>query len=275
MWRQFILFTQSFEKKMEKVSATIEIESSVIEFDVNMTCGSCEDSIRSTLSKITGVTSLEVNVAKQQVVVMTTQPSAVIQKAIESTGMLAVLKGQGLQAGNHIGAAISILKHNKNTLGLVRFTQTTEDSCIVDGSFNGLAPGKYGLHIHEFGDLSEGSDSTGNIFDPRNSCHGDRLSSTRKVGDLGNVEVDGEGSSVFRYQDNLIKVWDIIGRSLVIHEKEDDFSTDDPHGNAGKGLAYGIIARSAGLFQNKKMVCSCSGKTIWQERQDVKDGEMG
>ena len=26
------------------------------------------------------------------------------------------------------------------------------------------------------------------------------------VGDLGNVEIDEEGTSVFRYQDNLIKV---------------------------------------------------------------------
>ena len=39
---------------------------------------------------------MKINISKQQVVVTTTQPSAVIQKAIESTGMLAVLKGQGL-----------------------------------------------------------------------------------------------------------------------------------------------------------------------------------
>lgn len=31
-------------------------------------------------------------------------------------------------------------------------------------------------------------------------------------------------------------------------------------------LACGIIARSAGLFQNPKQICSCDGLTIWEER---------
>ena len=31
-------------------------------------------------------------------------------------------------------------------------------------------------------------------------------------------------------------------------------------------LACGIIARSAGLFQNPKQNCSCDGLTIWEER---------
>lgn len=28
----------------------------------------------------------------------------------------------------------------------------------------------------------------------------------------------------------------------------------------------GIIARSAGLFQNTKKICACSGMTLWEER---------
>lgn len=31
-------------------------------------------------------------------------------------------------------------------------------------------------------------------------------------------------------------------------------------------LACGIIARSAGLFQNPKQICACDGLTIWEER---------
>ncbi|KAG7273835.1 hypothetical protein CRUP_024857 [Coryphaenoides rupestris] len=33
-----------------------------------------------------------------------------------------------------------------------------------------------------------------------------------------------------------------------------------------KGLACGIIARSAGLFQNAKQICACDGVTLWEER---------
>lgn len=31
-------------------------------------------------------------------------------------------------------------------------------------------------------------------------------------------------------------------------------------------LACGIIARSAGLFQNPKQICACDGVTLWEER---------
>ena len=35
-------------------------------------------------------------------------------------------------------------------------------------------------------------------------------------------------------------------------------------------IACGIIARSAGLFQNTKTVCACTGKTLWEERLEAK-----
>jgi copper chaperone for superoxide dismutase len=36
-------------------------------------------------------------------------------------------------------------------------------------------------------------------------------------------------------------------------------------------VACGIIARSAGLFENTKRLCTCSGATVWQERQEAKE----
>lgn len=38
-------------------------------------------------------------------------------------------------------------------------------------------------------------------------------------------------------------------------------------------MACGIIARSAGLFQNPKQICSCDGLTIWEERSRPIAGE--
>lgn len=35
-------------------------------------------------------------------------------------------------------------------------------------------------------------------------------------GDLGEIDVDTNGRSVFRKTDDIVKVWDIIGRSLVV-----------------------------------------------------------
>ena len=38
-------------------------------------------------------------------------------------------------------------------------------------------------------------------------------------------------------------------------------------------VACGIIARSAGLFENAKRFCACDGVTIWDERDKPVAGE--
>ena len=38
----------------------------------------------------------------------------------------------------------------------------------------------------------------------------------------------------------------------------------------GPGILAGVIARSAGAWTNDKTVCSCSGKTQWQEAAAAK-----
>jgi len=45
----------------------------------------------------------------------------------------------------------------------------------------------------------------------------------RHIGDLGNVTANLEGRAAFKLSDHLVKVYDIVGRSVVVAEKEDDF----------------------------------------------------
>ncbi|MBN3275463.1 CCS dismutase, partial [Polyodon spathula] len=92
------------------------------------------------------------------------------------------------------------------------------------------------------------------------------------VGDLGNILAGPEGRAVFRLEDQQLKVWDVIGRSLVVDSGEDDLGRgghplSKVTGNSGERLACGIIARAAGLFQNPKQICSCDGVTLWEERE--------
>jgi len=40
-------------------------------------------------------------------------------------------------------------------------------------------------------------------------------------------------------------------------------------------VVVGVVARSAGVWENEKVVCGCSGKTVWEERGDaVKRGML-
>lgn len=175
-------------------------------------------------------------------------------------------------------SAVAILSGDEEKIrGVVRFSTAADDKtahgCVVDGVIDGLAPGSHGLHIHECGDISNGCESLGKHFNPRNVRHGspDNAIDQRHAGDLGNVEADQSGRAKFRFIDKVISVGDIIGRSIVVTEKADDFGCGNNDqslidGNSGARLACGIIARSAGILQNFKRICACDGVTLWDER---------
>jgi copper chaperone for superoxide dismutase len=194
-----------------------------------------------------------------------------------------IVRGQGVPDGQgHSGAAVCIFdcygtdptaKAPTGKSGLARFVQVDHETCLVDLTIEGLSPGKHGVHIHECGDISSGWQSCGDHFNPTNVEHGDETHG--HVGDLGNVIVDENGWGDLVLESNRIKVWDIIGRSIVVTENQDDLGTkkDDAlskkDGNSGNGILCGIIARSAGAFENTKLVCACNGNTLWEEARIV------
>ena len=156
--------------------------------------------------------------------------------------------------------------------GVIRFLQVDTENCVIDGTIDGLnAYGEHALAIHECGDISGGCSSVGEHFNPRNMRHGSPHDKERHIGDLGNIVADELGRAEFKFSDSLLKVSDIIGRSIVVAEGKDDFGEGGHplspiNGNCGKVLSCGIIARSAGLFQNSKRICACDGVTLWDER---------
>lgn len=40
--------------------------------------------------------------------------------------------------------------------GVIRFVQMNENECVIEGTIDGLSPGKHGIHVYECGDLSNG-----------------------------------------------------------------------------------------------------------------------
>jgi Cu-Zn family superoxide dismutase len=73
--------------------------------------------------------------------------------------------------------------------------------------------------------------------------HSSPSSKERHVGDLGNIEADKDGKAHFDYVDTMLSFSgkdSIIGRGVVVHEKEDDLKTQ-PTGAAGARVACGVI----------------------------------
>ncbi len=141
--------------------------------------------------------------------------------------------------------AVAIITPTKGNAvhGMVTF-ETTEKGVHIVATITGLKPGKHGFHVHEFGDIrSEDGTSAGGHFNPSGMPHSMPSNQKRHAGDMGNIVADENGNAQLDYIDPVMKLDDtssIIGRSVIIHEKEDDFTTQ-PTGNAGARIGNGVI----------------------------------
>ncbi len=146
--------------------------------------------------------------------------------------------------------------------GMVTFEQVSAEETIISWDIVGAGrPGKHGFHIHEKADFSNGCMSAGPHYNPFNKSHGAPEDEERHVGDMGNIVVDDAGNSKGSMRDRLIKLegeTSVVGRSVMVHEDEDDLGlgdnskADEPGppangfvskktGNAGARIACGEI----------------------------------
>lgn len=155
---------------------------------------------------------------------------------------------------NNIIEAVCVLNNKEENInGVIIFKENKEKKCVdIKINITGLEEGLHGFHIHETGDLREGCGSLCRHYNPKNKNHGGPLSKERHIGDLGNVKANKNKIVNMRMSDKLIKLrgkYSIIGRSVVIHEKEDDLGLGNNKeslitGNAGKRIVCGIIGYS-------------------------------
>jgi len=155
--------------------------------------------------------------------------------------------------------AIACVKEKKGIKGTVVFKENLKDDNVqIKLDLSGLPPNaKLGFHIHEAGDLTDGCNSACKHFNPYKKDHGDIKGDVRHVGDLGNITTDNQGKCSMEYYDVMIKLSgktrNIIGRSIVVHEKEDDLGLGGNHeslktGNSGGRILCAVIGYSKKMF---------------------------
>ncbi|KAK6158076.1 hypothetical protein DH2020_005390 [Rehmannia glutinosa] len=217
------------------------------EFMVDMSCEGCVKSVKTKFQTVDGVKNVDVDLTNQVVRVLGTSPVKILTEALEQTGRKARLIGQGVPEDFLISAAVAEFK-GPSIFGVVRLAQVSMELARIEANFSGLPPGKHGWSINEFGDLTKGAASTGKVFDPTKN-------EKEPLGDLGTLDADEKGEAFFSGAKEKLRVADLIGRSIVVYGKED---------KSDEGIAAAVVARSAGVGENYKKLCTCDGTTIWE-----------
>jgi Cu-Zn family superoxide dismutase len=144
----------------------------------------------------------------------------------------------------------------KGTINIVEL----KNGVRFDINLTNLTPGKHGFHIHEAGNLEDGCKSCCAHFNPLNKEHGGPFEidgKNRHLGDLGNITADQNGNCVKSIYDKYLQLrgykYNIIGRSVVVHEKEDDLgrggnAESKKTGNAGARIGCGVIGYKEGHY---------------------------
>lgn len=141
--------------------------------------------------------------------------------------------------------------------GTARFVQVGS-GVQVTVQVSGLTPGQHGMHVHEFGRCTPGTDpatntivnfgGAGGHFDPGMSKNHDAPSTDNQHGHGGDtpmlrVGADGTGQTTFSSHNiSLTGLNGVLNRSLVIHAQPDDYHTD-PAGQSGARERCGVIRR--------------------------------
>jgi len=147
--------------------------------------------------------------------------------------------------------AVAVLRGDSKITGTVTFEQSSESSATtITWDITGHDPtAERGMHIHQFGDNTNGCTSAGPHYNPFQKTHGAPSDSERHVGDLGNFKTDAQGNSKGSLSDNLIKLigeHSVLGRTIVVHAGTDDLGKGNTEeskktGNAGPRPACGVI----------------------------------
>jgi Cu-Zn family superoxide dismutase len=127
--------------------------------------------------------------------------------------------------------------------GIVEFQQALSPAgsgpLMIHVILMGLDAGPHGVHVHM------GTDCTapGSHLNPQNAPHGpaNAASGMRHLGDLGNVTADASGMVDETLRDSLLASdMSFIGKVLIVHEGQDDLSTQ-PDGSSGQPIGCGAI----------------------------------
>lgn len=160
-----------------------------------------------------------------------------------------MLAGTGAAVASEAKAKAVLESRSGSTVtGTATFTQHGS-KVLMKVVVNGLTPGLHAIHLHETGDCSApDATSAGGHWNPSSENHGKWGHAPFHHGDLGNLVANSKGKAQMSIESELWtlgdgKPSDVVGHAVIVHAKEDDFTTQ-PTGNAGGRVACGVVTKA-------------------------------
>lgn len=129
-------------------------------------------------------------------------------------------------------------QNNPNIKGIMQLMPWNRGSIVkleISGLPNTQKNNFFGFHIHETGicESSKNFESAGGHYNPDMDSH------PNHIGDLPMIYSNNGYSFMVYYTDRFMPK-DVIGKSVIIHNMQDDLKTQ-PAGNSGLRIACGVI----------------------------------
>ncbi|MDG4950821.1 superoxide dismutase family protein [Weeksellaceae bacterium KMM 9724] len=135
---------------------------------------------------------------------------------------------------------------DSNLSGTATFTQVNNE-VTLEVNLEGITPGEHAIHVHEKGDCSApDATSAGGHWNPTGAEHGKFDMDPFHMGDIGNLTADADGKASLTFTtdkwclDCEDETKNLMGKSLIVHESVDDFTTQ-PTGDAGGRIGCLVI----------------------------------
>ena len=135
-------------------------------------------------------------------------------------------------------------------IGTVRASEAQGGGLSFEVAVRGLPAGEHGFHIHQNGDCGPGEKdgqqqagiAAGEHLDPHTTGTHAGPEGEGHLGDLPKLQLTEDGTAVTVSAPRL-KMADIQGKSLMIHEGGDTYSEPPASGGGGARIACGVVGQ--------------------------------
>jgi superoxide dismutase, Cu-Zn family len=135
------------------------------------------------------------------------------------------------------------------SIGNIKLSDS-DGGLVISPDLKGLSPGLHGFHLHENPSCDaadkqgkkSAAEAAGGHYDPSHSAKHEGPAGKGHAGDLPALKADADGNANTPVTAPRLKLADVTGHAIMIHEGGDNYSdVPKPLGGGGGRIACGII----------------------------------